>query len=251
MNFTINLHDYSHNEYISNFILEHKCWESIHSELLIEILRKEENIVFVDVGANIGWFTLLAASFNKRVVSFEPVEENIILLAKSVSQNNYSSLVKSYKVALGKQESEITLKLYKYNMGLCSFREEEGNMNSYKEVIVPVRKFDSYFEGNTEYLVVKIDVEHMELDVLKGMSVSFNTGRVKYLFIELLNNHREILDILRNNGFERAINIGFGKKGGEFIDFDTNHLIGKNYQQLDEIGYSINRQLLLIHNSVS
>jgi FkbM family methyltransferase len=70
------------------------------------------NMTVVDVGANIGYFTLLAAKIVQRghVYAFEPEETNFKLLSKSLSLNNLRN-VDIYQKALSDREDQIKLYL--------------------------------------------------------------------------------------------------------------------------------------------
>ena len=75
MNFILNLHE--SDEYISKYIRDNNTWEPLTTEIILELLKENTpDTVFVDIGANIGYFSMLAASKNFPVVAFEPVEAN-------------------------------------------------------------------------------------------------------------------------------------------------------------------------------
>ena len=56
---------------------------------------------FVDVGANLGYFSLAAASLGYSVVSFEPMSRNARKLARSVARNGFKDRVTLYQNAVG------------------------------------------------------------------------------------------------------------------------------------------------------
>ena len=88
-------------EYISDYIRKYGCWEPITTEVLIEVFNaRKPNTVFVDIGANIGYFSFLAAQQGIQVVAFEPVATNYGLFTKSIAINNYHKLVKTFMVPL-------------------------------------------------------------------------------------------------------------------------------------------------------
>ena len=92
MNFILNLHE--GNEYISKYIRAYNCWEPLTTELILELFKqKTTDTVFVDIGANVGYFSMLAASKNIPVVAFEPVESNFSLLKKSEILSTASKLL--------------------------------------------------------------------------------------------------------------------------------------------------------------
>lgn len=65
----------------------------------------------MDIGANIGWFTLAAASRGYHVVAFEPFIDNQAAIDKSIIENpGFDNLIVLHKVALGTEN--ITCGLY-------------------------------------------------------------------------------------------------------------------------------------------
>ncbi len=63
------------------------------TELFLDLLERES--IVLDIGANIGWYTLLAASKSgreSRVISFEPNPASYSLLSKSVALNHFENI---------------------------------------------------------------------------------------------------------------------------------------------------------------
>jgi len=138
-------------------------------------------MTFVDVGANIGYFSLFAAQLvgvEGRVVAFEPEEENFKLLVKNISENGYRN-VTAERMALSDSEGELSF--YKDPSNLCAHSLVKGEGRA--EVIVPATTFDAYFK---DYLpdVVKIDVEGAEPSVLAGMSETLRSNKKPIIIIE-------------------------------------------------------------------
>ena len=68
-------------------------YEPEETELLRKIVRK--GAVVVDVGANIGWYTLLSAHLageNGKIIAFEPEPSSFSLLSKSVKRNGFKNV---------------------------------------------------------------------------------------------------------------------------------------------------------------
>lgn len=79
------------NDYISKCLIEDKNWESYH-DLIIDKYINSESIV-LDIGANIGIFTIKCASKCKYIYSYEPYIENYNLLIKNIHVNNYNNII--------------------------------------------------------------------------------------------------------------------------------------------------------------
>jgi len=176
----INLNDI----YISNSIIENGTWEIDEINFLKELLLQHKNIygdgvVALDCGANLGVHTLEFSKLMKNwgeVHSFEPQKRVYNALSKTLSLNKTTN-VYSYNLALGKEEAFIEVPKLDYtkklNFGGLELNQHGGvpkiddqsfeKLATYK---VKLRTIDSFNFKRVD--LVKIDVEGMELDVLRG-----------------------------------------------------------------------------------
>lgn len=127
---------------------------------------------FVDIGANLGYFTCLLGELAGPaglVLSVEPEPNNLKLLEANIAINSLTVKIKVYPVALGAKIGTATLNLYKNsNRG----RHSIVNMGSGGAVEVPIRKLDDLVDA-TFHLgqridFLKIDVEGYEPFVIEG-----------------------------------------------------------------------------------
>lgn len=109
---------------------------------------------FVDVGANVGAYSVRAASSGMKVYSFEPNPENAKVLRRNAEINHLS--VDLFECALGSKEGEARLS----PNGALSRVSLDGS------VVIPVRTLDSFDLPRVDLL--KVDVEGHEFEVLKG-----------------------------------------------------------------------------------
>jgi FkbM family methyltransferase len=130
-------------------LLEH---EPSVKEFLTSRFRPGE--VFVDVGANIGAYSLRAASSGMKVHSFEPNPENIKVLKRNVEINHLS--IELVECGLGSVEGQAKMS----PNGALSRLSAEG------AVVVPIHTLDGF--DLTRVDLLKIDVEGHELEVIKG-----------------------------------------------------------------------------------
>ncbi len=136
-----------------------------------------------DVGANIGFFTVLAAKCagtEGTVLSFEPIEHNYRLLEKTLARNHLSN-VSLYPIALNDRAGELEfLQWERRNSGSFHILKESRSWDGarYK---VQAQRFDDVFDGE-RLDFVKIDVEGAEGRVLDGMQRSLARFRPHVLF---------------------------------------------------------------------
>ncbi len=154
-------------ESISNILRYHFTWQRQLTQFIASVLRPGE--VFVDVGANLGYFTLVAANAVGRsgcVHAFEPEPRNLALLQRNLSLNSFNHVI-CHQVAIGAQSGEATLHLSDANLGAHSLTDKADLAAGPK---VPLRTLENALaDENRPLRMIKIDVQGLELDVLKGM----------------------------------------------------------------------------------
>jgi FkbM family methyltransferase len=127
-------------------------------------LRPED--LFVDVGANAGAYTVLAAgAAGARAVAFEPVPQTFELLVDNIALNGLGQRVDARNVAVGSQDGKLTM-----TTGLAAQnRVETRDVRDSNTIDVPVVRLDDLLpESSKGAIVLKIDVEGWESEVLKG-----------------------------------------------------------------------------------
>jgi FkbM family methyltransferase len=126
--------------------------------------------VFADIGAHIGFFSVLAAGCvgaGGRVLSFEPAPRTRERLNQNIALNRLTN-VTVFEEALGGQSAQTSLSIGPVDdTGLASLR---GVLDADQCVDVRVRTFDGVFSSSERLAGVKIDVEGAEAKVLTGMS---------------------------------------------------------------------------------
>ena len=122
--------------------------------------------VIFDIGANVGFYSCLAASRGKRVLAFEPAARNLRFLYRNLWANRFSS-VEVFPLALGPRPG--LMPLYGFG-GISSLVPGWAQAAERNPCLVPVTALDliaqDRFPG--ERLFIKMDVEGFELDVLAG-----------------------------------------------------------------------------------
>lgn len=134
----------------------------------VDLLRRllEASDAFVDVGANVGYYTALARASGRRVIAVEPLRQNLDYLYLNMMDNGWAD-VEVHPMALGSESGLRTL--FGAATG-ASFVEGWAGASSLLRCIVPVTTLDTLltqrFEGRR--LLIKIDVEGGEHEVLLG-----------------------------------------------------------------------------------
>lgn len=134
---------------------------------LVEVLKKylKPGMVFYDLGAHWGYFSLLATKLvgtQGKVMAFEPMPGNFSRLQRNVSANAIENL-NIFHLAISDHDGQI-----KFSNTDDSFANSYLNVGNEIGVLVDTVSLDSFVETNTPPDFIKIDVEGAELDVLHG-----------------------------------------------------------------------------------
>src|SRR5262245_6068802 len=133
----------------------------------------------VDIGANIGYHTLVAASRvgeTGRVIAFEPILENCRLLRRSVAANGFAHVV-VHQLAVADINGPVGFVMDDSNGAI-----EPGDASAGQCQVQAVR-LDSFLAGEPRLHVVKMDIEGAEGRALRGMRALLARHR-PVLFVE-------------------------------------------------------------------
>lgn len=175
-----------HDEYISPQIARHHVWEPFETRLLTEVLRAGD--FFLDIGANIGWHTCVAAmkvGNAGKIEAYEPDRVNFNVLQKNViGMRRFSGhSIEAYNCALGDACGMGRLYLAPGNMGDHRIFQDEGD-RPFEEVAI--RTLDSLYYGKACLpTVVKMDTQGAEMAVLRGAEKLFAGGWRPVILFEL------------------------------------------------------------------
>ena len=196
-------------EHIQQQLFWYGHYEKEIGDLINEILQP--NDVFLDVGANIGYFSLLAAIHqpSAKIISFEPVTTVFKLFEENISLNNVSNIT-TINAAVGEKDDEREIYIStEDNTGMSSLQKPENY--SGKKERVKVIEIDSWFRssGLSKIDLVKIDIEGSELSALKGMNDALLNFK-PLIIVEInpdtlrLFNHGsvDIINLLKQLGFD-------------------------------------------------
>ena len=184
--------------------------EKSTSHLIVKLYR-DKRIVFVDIGSNLGWYSLLAKSLNSKsvVFAFEPVNSVREKLLQNVEQNGYYDIhVES--CALGATSDTAKIWSYSENNGMHTLHpvKEWGAEPGQEVRIELLDRYTELFSQQQLPILLKLDVEGSEMNVLKG-SISLLKGNNVEMIIEINEtmlstagtSAEEVFAFLRSYGF--------------------------------------------------
>lgn len=168
-------------------------FEPIQTKAFINSIKKN-NIVF-DVGANNGYYTILASKLvgkNGKVYAFEPDPQSLKLLYKNIEINNCRNVI-VVESALGNKKGKLILSQDISNPGESSLSSKISG----KKITVMVETLDQFVKKQkiNKIDLIQMDVEGSELNVLRGGIQTLQAGIVSKIFTECnpqaLNNFEE------------------------------------------------------------
>ncbi len=152
--------------------------------------------VFIDVGANMGTYTLLMQNLGLKTISFEPSSSNYNALTINLRINNFHNNARTYSLGLSSKNSHEKFYYDPLNTGASHM----GSVSEYDHVSdqralideVDLVTFDSMTNQlnltANDAVLMKIDVEGMEKDVLEGASLFIREQQKLLIVIESVHS---------------------------------------------------------------
>lgn len=147
---------------------------------LLHYMREGED-VFVDVGANVGVYTVLAAGGAKvRSVAVEPVPETFRRLERNVAFNGLNDLTELHNVGAGDRKGHLN---FTTNLDAVNHVVRETGAANTPSMSIPVMTLDDLL-ANTDVTCLKIDVEGFEANVVNGASSVLERAALQVVIME-------------------------------------------------------------------
>jgi FkbM family methyltransferase len=180
-------------------------------------LSRVRGDLFVDVGANVGTYSVRLSSHFRRVYAFEPNPNVLPVLRKRIedkSKRNITIFPMALSDSNGQSEffldahegftgsADTLMPVFKYNPGQGIGIGPAHTYIGKQSVMVPTATYDSKIRETAD--LVKIDVEGAEFNVLEGAREAFEQGRIRRIMVELHDRDAEdnLYRILAGYGFK-------------------------------------------------
>ncbi len=168
----------------------------------IDTFEKKNNLIFWDIGANIGLYSIYNSLKNpdSMTIAFEPSTSNLRILTRNISINNLEKKIKVVPIPLTNKENifqEMKENNFIEGGALNSFGE---NYNFEGKEFLPQMKYSllgttmNYFIENSILDIpdyIKIDVDGIEHLIIEGGDKFLINKKVKSLSIELNQDFKE------------------------------------------------------------
>lgn len=189
-----------------------------HGKTLESLRSLKEGDIFIDIGANIGFFSLFASQLvgeSGRILAFEPSHREFIRFLSNIKHNSAKNIL-PYNIALSDRMGESKLYIYSNShTGINSLKRSDCQNLSYS--LVPTASGESLlmpFLPKHSSCMIKIDVEGAEFLVLSGIRQCLLSESVKYVVVEITpkflaefgHTKDDIYNLMTEIGFSPALN---------------------------------------------
>ena len=212
---------YKENDAISNYILDSGNWEpketkSLYDSLLYYSKKKnisENDIFILDIGANIGWYSLFFGKIGFNIISFEPSKINYYILLKNFCLNQDINMIIINK-GLDIKEKNSTLYHPLLNLGNVYMFDNNAKINKSEYFTEEIRmnRLSNYIEylKDKNLALIKLDIEGSEGKAIKSGIDLIIKYHIPFIFMEfqpkLLDEKRtepkSFLEMFEDNGYK-------------------------------------------------
>lgn len=200
---------------MNNKMLLNTKGEGIHKDLIIHKIREpdcvkiiknivDKNDVIYDIGANIGYYSLIFSKKAKKIYAIEPYEENLKYLKKNIKLNNKNN-IHIKKIAFSSKKGKKPF----YISEKCNWCSMNKNVPYLKKKIkIDVDTLDNFSKKNKYPTFLRMDLEGHEYEVLyEGGKGTIKKYKPK-IFLELhptvmsKNKTLRLLKFLKNQNYD-------------------------------------------------
>ncbi len=188
-------------------IFNFKKYEANETNIM-KLLLKNRNI-FIDVGANFGWYSLFISKYfsKSEVHSFEPISNTFKYFKRNIEINNCKNIIPN-NIGLSDKSKKILFFYSQSHSGVASSKNLE-NLPNIKKYNLNVKTLDEYCHKNKlKPDFIKCDVEGAEFLVFKGAKKTLKTCK-PIVFSEILRKWSKKFNYNPNDIFKLFNDIGY------------------------------------------
>jgi FkbM family methyltransferase len=238
-----------HSRYLNYIVTHHKndslinriknspvrIYEKEETDILVRILKKMNNPVMLDIGANIGLISLnICAAFNPvKLYAFEPGPNQFRYLKHNIEQNGLTERVSIFNVALGSGEGVTDFFMHAVQDSSGDGMRDTGRAGKGKFIQVPSQTLDTWWRGHATPPVnlIKLDTEGAELLVLRNATALLQKCK-PYLLVEICYLNYEKYGLT----FEEHLDFFHGQQY-HLLDIRTGERVLKNSTVWSDLFY--------------
>ena len=176
----------------------------------------DEGDLLVDIGANVGIYSVFAAANKIKVIAIEPESSNYSALNRNIKINDYDGQIIAYCLGMSDKTGPDELNIYNEGVGYschnlgedldpCGSPMIERGIQSRRQGIMAYRLDDLLASlGHPAPTHIKIDVDGIEHKVVAGMLETLDHPALQTVLIELNSrhpNHPALYEAMAQKGF--------------------------------------------------
>lgn len=209
--------------FVSKEILNGGVWEPKLVALARDVMKEKKKGILLDVGANIGQYTLLGAALGHTVIAVEPISEHVKMISLSAKLNGFQDRIHIFRNAASDYVSKSFINIHKTNKGgstidkLNSTEDETvTDPRFYDKVEIDLFRLDDILPFYDEYfpdldlIFWKADIEGYEPRMFRGAFKLIADKKPPFIVFELLGksfartqcSFSSLLPALRNLGYK-------------------------------------------------
>ena len=191
------VYPYSMDMQISATFLNGRIHDQIAVDMVSDFLRNRNHSIVIDVGANLGIFSLVAAKQGHYVLAFEASPETAAIMWKSVQLNHLEDNIELYCNGLGDYNRIASLVIDTVNRGGTYLTaRRKGGVNDNDHVFIDITTLDDFIPrilhhgaksatGEVSVSFLKIDVDGDEARVMSGAAELLQRFTPEMMYIEI------------------------------------------------------------------
>ncbi|XP_046543485.1 uncharacterized protein LOC124253717 [Haliotis rubra] len=194
-------------QFISSQIRDTGSWEPDLLAAMATALTSVPNMHVIDIGCNVGMYTVYAALMGRKVVAVDPISSNLYLLYSSLTYAGVHDNVHLLLNAVSDHVEPVKVLINRYNVGGSRIEPVSESTHNTNDTIVDSIVLDDLVRVvDFKKVFIKMDIEGHEVNVFRRASKFFQTFDVRYIMMEwMFQRHsphgREICNFLIRNGF--------------------------------------------------
>ena len=206
----------SSENYKNHAFAEHSCVVHILKQFDTDFywfLKEQEDLNLIDLGANIGLFSMFVAPICEKVFSVEPTPSHFALLNELVDLAGIKN-IEAHNLAIGIEDGEAEFNIHERNSTMNSFITHRTDPHSGKTVKVKTKTLNSLIDSlDVDHInFVKMDIEGFENEIIFEESFEEALTKIDGLYVEvhdfeergmMAENFNKISDKLK--GFGKSV----------------------------------------------
>ncbi|KAK3576467.1 hypothetical protein CHS0354_028515 [Potamilus streckersoni] len=184
--FTICVFSVQKDIYVSGSLLQTGIWDLKQTQLIQRALNEFPEATFIDVGANIGYFSLLARAMGRTVIAIEPTDANFLRLQEGVVRNKFSDNILMLKYAISDERTTVVMGEDEHNQGGIAVAREISGPANISMSVEAITLDDLVNLILTKEIIIKMDIEGYECKALYSSMELLEKFKVRYIFMEWL-----------------------------------------------------------------